>query len=96
MTEDHWDAIETVLERHRLALVVERDDGMELVGVLDEGERRAWEAMKRRGGRRAEPWELAGDLGESEPSVRGDLDRLWRRRLIMRLGDSYMPVGEVA
>lgn len=94
MSEDHWDAIETVLERHGLALVVERETGVELVGVLDDRERRAWEAMKRRG--RSEPWELAGDLGEPEPSVRGALDRLWHRRLIMRLGDSYMPVGEVA
>jgi hypothetical protein len=94
MTDDHWDAIETVLERHGLALVVERDDGIELVGVLDERERRAWEAIKRRG--RAEAWELAGDLGESEPTARGALDRLWNRRLIMRLGDCYMPVGEIA
>jgi hypothetical protein len=96
MTDDHWDAIETVLERHGLALVVERETGVELVGVLDDRERRAWEAMKRRSGGRAESWELASDLGEPEPTVRGALDRLWHRRLIMRLGDTYMPVGEVA
>ena len=94
MTEDHWDAIETVLERHGLALVVEREEGIDLVGVLDERERRAWQAIKRRG--RAEPWELAGDLGEPEGTVRSALDRLWRRRLIMRLDDCYMPVGEIA
>ena len=94
MTDDHWDAIEAVLERHGLALVVERENGVELVGVLEEHERRAWDAMKRRG--RVESWELAGDLGEPEPTVRRALDRLWHRRLIMRLGDAYMPVGEVA
>jgi hypothetical protein len=94
MTEDHWDAIETVLERHGLALVVEREEGIDLVGVLDERERRAWQAIKRRG--RAEPWELARDLGEPEGIVRNALDRLWRRRLIMRLDDCYMPVGEIA
>jgi hypothetical protein len=94
MTEDHWDAIETVLERHGLALVVESEGGLELMGVLDEPERRAWEAIKRRG--RAEAWELAADLGESEPGVRHSLDRLWRRRLIMRFDDCYMPVGEVS
>lgn len=94
MTEDHWDAIETVLERHGLALVVEREEGIDLVGVLDERERRAWQAIKRRG--RAEPWELASDLGEPEGTVRSALDRLWRRRLIMRLDDCYMPVGEIA
>jgi hypothetical protein len=94
MTDDHWDAIEAVLERHGLALVVERDSGMELVGVLEERERRAFQAIKRRG--RAESWELAGDLGEPEPAVRHALDRMWHRRLIMRSGDSYMPVGEIA
>ena len=94
MTEDHWDSIEAVLERHGLALVVEGQGGVELVGVLEDHERRAWDAMKRRG--RVESWELAGDLGEPEDAVRRALDRLWHRRLIMRLGDAYMPVGEVA
>jgi hypothetical protein len=94
MTDDHWDAIEAVLERHGLALVVEREGEMELVGVVEDGERRAWEAVKRRG--RAESWELAGDLGEPELSVRHALDRMWHRRLIMRLGDAYMAVGDAA
>jgi hypothetical protein len=94
MTDDHWDAIETVLERHGLALVVERDSGMELVGVLEDRELRAFQAIKRRG--RAECWEVAGDLGEPEPALRHALDRMWHRRLIMRSGDSYMPVGEIA
>ena len=96
MTDDHWDAVEAVLERHGLALVVERESGrgVELVGVLEERERRAFQAIKRRG--RAECWELAGDLGEPESDLRGALDRMWRRRLIMRAGDAYMPVGEVA
>lgn len=94
MTDDHWDAIEAVLERHGLALVVERESGMELVGVVEEREQRAFQAIKRRG--RAECWELAGDLGEPEPALRHALDRMWHRRLIMRSGDSYMPVGEMA
>ena len=98
MTDDHWDAIEAVLERHRLALVVEREPGggVDLVGVLGERERRTWEAVKRRGRRGAESWELAGDLGEPEPTVRLALDQMWQRRLIMRRGDAYMPVGDVA
>ena len=91
MNDDHWDAIEAVLERHGLAILVERDSGIELVGVLEDRERRAFQAIKRRG--RAESWELAGDLGEPEPAVRHALDRMWQRRLIMRRGDSYMPVG---
>ena len=94
MTDDHWDAIETVLERHGLALVVERDEGVELVGVLADQERRVWGAVKRRG--RAAASDLADDLGEPESAVGTALDGLWRRRLIMRLGDAYMPVGELA
>jgi hypothetical protein len=31
MTDDHWHAVEAVLERHGLALVVESDAGVELV-----------------------------------------------------------------
>jgi anti-anti-sigma regulatory factor len=91
MTEDHWDAIETVLERHGLALVVEREDGMHLVGVLDDRERRAFDALKRRG--RASCDEVALELGESLRETRDALDAMWRRRLIMRQDDAYMPVG---
>jgi hypothetical protein len=91
MTDDHWDAIEAVLERHGLALVVERDDGVELVGVLDDRERRAFDALKRRG--RASCAELAFELGESVGDLRDALDTMWRRRLIMRRNDAYMPVG---
>ena len=94
MTDDHWDAIETVLERHGLALVVERDSGVELVGVLEDRERRAFQAIKRRGS--AECWQVASDLGEPEPAVRDAVDRMWHRRLIMRHGEAYMPVGEIA
>ena len=94
MTDDHWDAIESVLERHGLALVVERESGVELVGVLEDTERRAFRAIKQRG--RAESWELAMDLNEAESTVRAALDRMWRRRLIMRYGEAYAPVGEMA
>ena len=94
MTDDHWDAIEAVLERHNLALVVERDSGVELVGVVNDRERRAFQILKRRG--RAESWELAGDLGEPEQTVRTALDQMWRRRLIMRNGNVYMPGGSSA
>lgn len=94
MTDDHWDSIEAVLERHGLALVVERESGMELAGVLEDRERRVFQAIKRRG--RAESWELAVDMNEPESAVRSALDRMWHRRLIMRRGDDYMPVGDLA
>ena len=94
MNEDHWSAIETVLERHGLALVVELGDGVEIVGVLGDRERRAWEGIKRRG--RAVAADLVVELGEPESDVGASLDGLWRRRLIMRHGDAYTPVRELA
>ena len=45
VTDDHWDAIETVLERHRLALVLETDDRARVVGIVDDGERAVWEKV---------------------------------------------------
>ena len=59
------------------------------------GERRVFQAMKHRGGSAA-AWELAGDMNEPEHTIGVLLDRMWRRRLIMRDGDAYMPVGEIA
>ena len=94
MNDGHWHSIETVLERHGLALVVEDERGVELVGVLDDRERRAWQAVKRRG--RAAAPVLAEDLGEPVAVVRGDLDRLCRRHLLMRHDDFYMPVSEIS
>jgi hypothetical protein len=94
MSDDHWETIESVLERHGLALVVEREGGVEILGVLADRERRAWEGVKRRG--RAVPADLVGDMGEDEVDVGAALDGLWRRRLIMRNGDTYTPVGELA
>ncbi|HJQ21293.1 MAG TPA: hypothetical protein VJ867_13175, partial [Gemmatimonadaceae bacterium] len=94
VTEGHWDAIETVLERHGLAVLIERESGVELAGVVDDAERRAFDALKRRG--RAECWQLAHDVGEAEPRMRGVVENMWRRRLVMRAGDSFMPVGQLA
>ena len=35
VTDEHWDAIEAVLERHGLALVLEQADGVHVVGTLE-------------------------------------------------------------
>ena len=91
MTDDHWDAIEAVLERHGLALLVEREGGVELVGVVDDRERRAFDALKRRG--RASCDEMALELGESLSETRNALDGMWRRRLVMREEEANLPVG---
>ncbi|MGH7668593.1 MAG: hypothetical protein ACRENQ_03795, partial [Gemmatimonadaceae bacterium] len=84
-------AIETVLDRHGLALAIEQEDGVHVVGVLSDRERRAWEAVKRHG--RAVAAYLAGEMGETEPDARSTLDALWRRRLVMRLDEQYVALG---
>jgi predicted ArsR family transcriptional regulator len=67
---------------------------VDLLGVLDETESRAWAAMKRRG--RASARQLAADLDEPEAVVRSALDRLWERRLIARRDEQYVPISELS
>ena len=91
VTDDHWDAIETVLERHGLALVLETDDGARIVGMVDDGERVAWEKVYELGTARAA--DLATALGFLPDDCARMLDGLHRRRLLMRLDDGYIAVG---
>ncbi len=90
VTDDHWDAIETVLERHGLALVLETDDGARIVGMVNDGERTCWEKVYELG--RACASDLVLALGSLDDATR-TLDRLHRRRLLMRLDDGYIAVG---
>ena len=91
VTDDHWDAIEAVLERHGLALAIEQEDGVHVVGVLSDEERRAWEAVARLGPTCADA--LAASLGAESAAARRTLDALWRRRLVMKVDDSWVAVG---
>ena len=90
--DSHLDAIEAVLERHGLAIVAELDAGdVILVGsVLDE-ERRVWEALCRLG--RLTAIELSRASGLDGVEAERVLERLLRRRLAMRLEQSYVAVG---
>ncbi len=90
LTDDHFDAIEAVLERHGLALAIEQEDGVHLVGVLSEDERQAWETVARFGPTAAVS--LAEQMGGEEAAQRA-LDALWRRRLVMRVDEGYVAVG---
>ena len=92
INEAHLDAIEEVLARHGLALVAQDHDGAwRVVGVLDDIERDAWETVSRLGP--TTPPELAEALG-LEPDDAGQLlERLWRRRVVMRLENCYVAVG---
>jgi hypothetical protein len=94
MTEDHWHSIEQVLEHHGLAIVVERGDGVDLLGVLDETESRAWQVLKRLG--RASSRQVAFDLDAPEADAHAALERMWRRRLIARRDEQYMPLSALA
>ncbi len=93
VTDDHWDAIETVLERHGLALVLETDDGARVVGMVDDGERVAWEKVLELG--RTGPADLASALGTQEAECEAVLDTLHRRRLVMRTDEGYIAVGGI-
>lgn len=95
INDAHADAIEAVLERHGLALVAQRvdDAAVHLLGVLDAGERLAWEAMAGRG--MVDAVELAAAAGCTPPDAERLLDALHRRRLVMQLDGRYVVLGGV-
>jgi hypothetical protein len=97
ITDAHLDAIEHVVERDRLALVV-RFTGLgapRLVGVVDETERRVWEAVALR-----QPVSHATIVAETSldaEMVADCLAALHRRRLLMKDGLKYRaPIGALA
>ena len=89
--EFHRDAIESVLERHGLALALEQDDGVEVVGVLTDDERKAWNASYRLG--RAALADVATEIDADPDDAQRALDALCRRRLVMRVDGEYVTVG---
>lgn len=91
VTERHWDAIEAVLERHGLALALESPDGVRLMGVLDDDERRVWELANRVG--RVDAAGVARATNAEPRAAEGVLESLCRRRLLMRVDDRYVVVG---
>lgn len=92
--DGHIDPIETVLERHALALVSWHEGAAELFGAVDDDERRHWEAVRDHGP--AWPDTLALLLSVTETFAAHQLDRLHGRRLIMRRDDGFAVPGTVA
>lgn len=91
MSESHMDAIESVLERHDLALVTQLADGAaKLIGHVDGEQRRAWEKVCEMGS--ALPADFAIATGVPREAAEKILETLWRRRLIIRQESGYCPV----
>src|SRR5438094_1655138 len=76
VTDEHWEAIEAVLERRGLALVLEQADGIHVVGALTAEERRVWETVQQLGA--ASPPELVKELGLEGRTIDLALDALLR------------------
>jgi hypothetical protein len=95
ISESHMEAIEAVLERHQLALVTQHSDGQShLVGITDLEERRAWEIISELGAGASA--DVADAIGLSADDAERTLDKLWRRRLLIRHDNGYVAVGSVS
>lgn len=89
LAEHNVDPVEQVLERQQLALVVEQDGTLVLLGTVADLARAAFARLAARGGAAAE--ELAADLSWPLDEVSAALDELAGRRLIIRTADRYHP-----
>ena len=95
ISESHMEAIEAVLERHKLALVTQRADGeSRLVGIVGLEERRAWEIISQAGA--GVSADVADAIGLSSDDADRMLDTLWRRRLLIRYDNGYVAVGSAS
>ena len=92
ISESHMEAIEAVLERHKLALVTQHADGeSRLLGIIALEERRAWEIISQLGAGAVA--DVAAATGMPRDAAERMLDTLWRRRLLIRYDDGYVAVG---
>ena len=92
LSESHLDAIESVLERHGLAMVLQHADGAaEVFGALSKAEREVWRAVYERG--KVSVADLPSALEGLEEDPTNVMDSLRNRRLVMRFDDAYVAVG---
>lgn len=88
VTESQLDAIAFVLERHRLAVVVQEADGaLNVVGEVPEDARRVFGALAETG--MADPETIARRLDLSPEAVRDALESLRQRRLVVASAGTY-------
>jgi hypothetical protein len=92
MSETHLDALEHVLERHQLALVLQSEDGTPtIVGTVTGAERVAWDAILVLG--TASRTEVARAALVNDDEADEILTALSRHRLVMRIDDQWVAVG---
>jgi hypothetical protein len=91
VTEHHSDAIEAVLERHGLALAMEADGEVHVMGVLTDDERRTWNAAYRLGS--VDATDVATELDIAPDDARRALGALCRLRVMMPVDDRFVAVG---
>ena len=92
ISESHLEAIETVLERHGLALVTQWPDGSRhLIGMIDGDQRRIWETMRDLG--TGDVPDVANAAGLPHDRVERALHDLWRRRLVIREEKAYVSLA---
>ncbi len=90
VTAAHREALEFVLERHRLAVVVQDAGGaLDVVGALPEASRRVFGALAQAG--TAAPEDVARRLDLSPDAARAALEDLLERRLVVANQGTYGP-----
>ncbi|MBI2614345.1 MAG: hypothetical protein HYW52_01430 [Gemmatimonadetes bacterium] len=90
VTAAHREALQFVLERHRLAVVVQDTGGaLDLVGALPEAARRVFGALAQAG--TAAPEDVARRLDLSPDVARAALEDLLERGLVVAHAGSYGP-----
>jgi len=93
LQDGHLDPIETVLERHALALVSWHEGEAELFGAVTDNERRCWEAVRLHGPATAS--QLARHLERSVATLEEELAHLVQRRLVMEREARFSVPGAV-
>lgn len=92
--DDHLEALDAVMQRYDLAVIVEGDDGAwHVVGPLAEPMRQVLDAVHRCG--RVIPSQLVQEVEQPASSVAASLDGLLARRLVMRDDDAYVSLQSV-
>ena len=88
---EHLYPIETVLERHDLALIAWHEGLAQLYGCVSEAERWLWELVRDGGPIGAA--DASSALGAEADEMEALLEGLVRRRLIMHLAAGYVVPG---